>query len=106
MSKPFCHWPLAAAFCIEPNLISPYMPIFIPGTGDGATPNRSLLPGGGALRLRSAAGMNFAWESESANADASRDDTGVADCALLEAFEPFALVSPESANAMALRADP
>jgi len=22
-SKPFCHWPFAAGFCIAPNLISP-----------------------------------------------------------------------------------
>src|SRR5690349_11029090 len=82
------------------------MPILRPETGDGATPNRSLLvPGGGALRLMSAAGMNFAPESESANADASRD-TGVADWALSEVFEPLALVSAESANAMALRGEP
>src|SRR5580700_8543827 len=68
------------------------MPIFIPGTGDGATPNRSLLSplsGGGALR--SAAGRNLGGGSESANADASRD-TGVTDCVLSEAFDPLSEV--------------
>src|SRR5215467_14109170 len=112
MSKPFCHWPLAPGFCLEPNLISPYMPIFMPGTGEGATPNRSLLDGGGALRLRSAAGRNFAPESESANAEASRD-TGVtddcspvlvslgADGALSAVFDPLGLMSLGSASATA-----
>src|SRR3954466_10140995 len=84
MSKPFCHWPLASAFWNEPNLISPYMPIFMPGTGDGATPKRSP-PGRAGGALRSAAGINLGLGSASANAAASRD-TGDGDGAASEVF--------------------
>src|SRR5689334_2077744 len=64
------------------------MPIFMPGTGEGATPNRSLPPGGAAFRLRSAAGRNLgagASSFESAKAIATRV-AGDADCATSEDF--------------------
>src|SRR3954469_10506979 len=94
MSKPFCHWPLAWGFCTEPNLISPYMPIFNPGTGAVPTPNRSLpFWGGGGGALRSAASRNFGWAPEdfgSANglASAGSLDAGDESCATAELFDP------------------